>query len=94
MVLHGGDDGPGAAAEGALAARAAWLYHAGGATQAEVAARLGIAPAKAHRLIARAARDGLVRVYVAGPLAGCLELERRLSDEFGLSLARVVPDLG
>lgn len=93
MDLDGGNGGA-PAEETMLAARAAWLYHAGGLTQAEVAARLGVTAAKAHRLIARAAREGLVRVYVEGPLAGCLELERRLADRFRLSLARVVPDLG
>ena len=77
-----------------LASRAAWLYHAGGLTQADVAARLGVTAAKAHRLIARAARDGLVRVYVEGPLAGCLALEHRLCERFALGMARVVPDLG
>ncbi len=94
MALSGGDDPKESTAEATLAARAAWLYHAGGMTQAEVAARLGIAPAKAHRLIARAARDGLVRVYVEGPHAGCLDLERRLSSRLGMTMVRVVPDLG
>ena len=93
MERHGGNGGvPGE--EAMLASWAAWLYHAGGLTQAEVAVRLGVTAAKAHRLIARAARDGLVRVYVEGPLAGCLDLERRLAERFGLSMARVVPDLG
>ncbi|HYZ32014.1 MAG TPA: sugar-binding transcriptional regulator, partial [Crenalkalicoccus sp.] len=94
MVPNGGNPSAEPAAEATLAARAAWLYHALGVTQAEVAARLGIAPAKAHRLIARAAREGLVRVYVEGPLAGCLEIEQRLAELFGLALVRVVPDLG
>ncbi len=74
-----------------LATRAAWLYHAGGLTQSEVAARLKIANVKAHRLIARATRAGLVRVFVDGPIGGCIALEERLASRFGLRLCRVVP---
>jgi DNA-binding transcriptional regulator LsrR (DeoR family) len=77
----------------ALATRAAWLYHAGGLTQSEVADKLGIAPAKAHRLIARATRAGLVRVFVEGPIGGCIALEEALSVRYGLSTCRVVPSL-
>lgn len=80
--------------EALLAARAAWLYYAGSLTQAQIAARLGVAPAKAHRLIARAGRDGLVRVFVEGPASGCIGLETALSAHFGLRYCRVVPDLG
>jgi DNA-binding transcriptional regulator LsrR (DeoR family) len=79
--------------ETALATRAAWLYHAGGFTQSEVAAKLGIAAAKAHRLIARATQAGLVRVFVEGPIGGCIALENALCERFGLRLCRVVPGL-
>ena len=92
MALDGDGDEPGA--EAALAARAAWLYHAGGMTQAAVARALGVTGAKAHRLLARAARDGTVRVLVDGPIGGCVELERGLAERFGLGMCRVVPDLG
>ena len=44
--------------EASLATRAAWLYFAGGFTQAEIATRLNVPSAKAHRLISRASRDG------------------------------------
>lgn len=84
-MLHG--DAP-------LAARAAWLYHAGGLTQAEVARTLGITGARAHRLLARAARDGTVRVLVDGPIQGCMELEAALATAYGLETCRVVPGLG
>jgi DNA-binding transcriptional regulator LsrR (DeoR family) len=77
-----------------LAARAAWLHHVEGLTQTEVAKRLGLAPLKAHRLIARAAREGLVRVFVEGPIGECIELERGLQNEFGLGFCRVVPGGG
>ena len=76
-----------------LATRAAWLYYAGGLTQLEVAAKLGLAPAKAHRLIARATQAGLVRVFVEGPIGGCIALEESLSKRYGLSVCRVVPAL-
>jgi DNA-binding transcriptional regulator LsrR (DeoR family) len=79
--------------DAALATRAAWLYHAGGLTQSEVAQKLGIAAAKAHRLIARATRAGLVRVFVEGPIGGCIALENALCARFGLSICRVVPGL-
>lgn len=92
MALDEGGDDPGA--EAASAARAAWLYHAGGMTQAAVARALGVTGAKAHRLLARAARDGTVRVLVDGPIGGCVELERGLAERFGLGMCRVVPDLG
>ena len=77
--------------EAALAARAAWLYYVEDLTQAEVAKRLGLAPLKAHRIIAQATRSGLVRVFVDGPISGCMELERSLREKFGLQYCRVVP---
>ena len=77
-----------------LAARAAWLHYAGGLTQSAVAARLGLPTTRAHRLIARAARDGLVRVFVDCEVASCIELEDRLRNRFGLTLCDVVPDIG
>ena len=80
--------------ERALAARAAWLYHAGGLTQAAVARALGVNDVKAHRLLARAARDGTVRVLVEGSIGGCIELEDGLRARFGLATCRVVPELG
>jgi DNA-binding transcriptional regulator LsrR (DeoR family) len=76
-----------------LATRAAWLYYAGGLTQLEVAGKLGIAAAKAHRLIARATQAGLVRVFVEGPIGGCIALEQHLTRRYNLRLCRVVPGL-
>lgn len=86
-VLIGGEDI-------GLVTRAAWLYHAGGLTQSEVADKLGIAAAKAHRLIARAAKAGLVRVFVEGPIGECIAAEDALRDRYGLEFCRVVPALG
>src|SRR6185295_6014931 len=78
-------------AERSTATRAAWLHFAGGLTQAEVADQLGLTRLKAHRLIARAAREGMVRVFVDGEIAECMVLERRLAERFGLSLCQVAP---
>lgn len=76
-----------------LAARAAWLYYEASLTQAEIGHRLRVPPAKVQRLIARARVDGLVRVIIEGDLAGCLGLERGLTDRFKLDFCRVVPEL-
>ena len=52
---------------------------------------LGVQNTKAHRLIARARNDGLIRVFVEGPIAGCMALEEPLKARFGLDLARSSP---
>jgi len=79
--------------EAALAARAAWLHFAGGKTQGEVAELLGVQNTKAHRLIARARSEGLIRVFVEGPIAGCIELEEQLKSIHGLQHCEVVPNI-
>ena len=79
--------------EATLAARAAWLHFAGGKTQGEVAEILRVPNTKAHRLIARARSEGLIRVFVEGPIAGCIELEEKLKDAYGLSYCEVVPNI-
>jgi DNA-binding transcriptional regulator LsrR (DeoR family) len=80
--------------DASLATRAAWLHFAAGLTQSEVASRLNIPSTKAHRLIARASREGMVRVFVEGPVAECVALENAFAERFGLSFCRVAPDLG
>ena len=79
--------------EATLAARAAWLYFAGGKTQGEVAELLGVQSTKAHRLIARARNDGLIRVFVEGPISGCIGLEEKLKARYGLQCCEVVPNI-
>lgn len=74
-----------------LATRVAWLYYEGGLTQSAVSRNLGIPQARVQRLIARALRDGLVRISIEGPLSGCLGLERRMTEAYGLGFCRVVP---
>lgn len=76
-----------------MAARAAWLHFAGGKTQGEVAELLGLPNTKTHRLIARARSEGLIRVFVEGPIAGCIELEEKLKAGFGLVQCEVVPNI-
>src|SRR5260370_16482083 len=80
--------------DASLVSRAAWLHFAAGLTQSEVASRLNIQSTKAHRLIARASREGMVRIFVEGPVAECVALENALTERFGLSFCRVAPDLG
>ena len=79
--------------EASLATRAAWLYFAGGFTQAEIATRLNVPSAKAHRLISRASRDGLIRVFVDGPVAECFHLEEAIKPHYGIAYCHVSPDL-
>ncbi len=80
--------------ESSQAIRAVWLHYAGGLTQAAVAKRLGIPSVKAHRLIARAVADGVVKVSIDGDIVECIDLEGRLSARFGLDFCEVAPDLG
>lgn len=75
------------------AARAGWLYYAGGLTQDEIARRMGISRQRAQRLVSRAMHDGLVRVRLDHPIAACMELEMRLQERFGLLEVRVAPAL-
>ncbi|MEO1910967.1 MAG: sugar-binding transcriptional regulator [Paracoccus sp. (in: a-proteobacteria)] len=77
-----------------LAIRAAWLHYAGGLTQAAVAKRLGVPGVKAHRLIARAVADGVVKVSIDGEIVECVQLEDQLCTRFGLAHCEVAPDLG
>ncbi len=77
-----------------LAVRAAWLHYAGGLTQSDVAKRLGVPSVKAHRLIAKAVAEGVVKVTIDGDIVECVALENRLSERFGLRYCEVAPDLG
>ena len=82
------------ASEASLSVRAAWLHYAGGLTQAAVAKRLGVPSVKAHRLIARAVQDGLVKVSIEGDISECIALENELLAKYGLKTCEVAPDLG
>ncbi|MEN8194996.1 MAG: sugar-binding transcriptional regulator [Pseudomonadota bacterium] len=76
-----------------LATRAAWLSFIGGYTQSEIARRLSVSPAKAHRLIALAQDRGLVKVFIEGAPAECIAHEEALVRHFGLRNCIVAPAL-
>ncbi|WP_310964965.1 sugar-binding transcriptional regulator [Nocardioides terrisoli] len=79
-----------------LMLRAASMYHLEGATQAEIARRLGVSRATAGRLIARARTRGLVRVVFDVPahLATSLrtDVEEEVERRFGLDEVVLVDD--
>jgi DNA-binding transcriptional regulator LsrR (DeoR family) len=79
--------------EADLCVRAAWLHYGAGLTQGQVAERLGVANVKAHRLIARANKLGLVRVTIDGPIAALVAMEERIAEEYGLGFCQIAPDL-
>jgi DNA-binding transcriptional regulator LsrR (DeoR family) len=79
--------------EAALCVRAAWLHYGAGLTQGEVAKRLQVPNLKAHRLIARANRLGLVHVSIDGEIAECVRLEDEIRQRYGVKMCEVAPDL-
>lgn len=81
-------------AEISLATRAAWLHYIGGLKQSEVADRLGVSSIKAHRLIAKAARDGIIKFTIDGGIAECAILEESIVSAFKLEYCEVIPTLG
>jgi DNA-binding transcriptional regulator LsrR (DeoR family) len=76
-----------------LAARAAWLYHAKGQRQEEIARTLNISRPVVQRLIALAASENLIRFQLIHPLADCISLADCLKDRFQLEYAEVVPSV-
>jgi deoxyribonucleoside regulator len=88
---------PAASEDVRLALRAATLYHLEGATQAEIATKLGVSRPTAGRLIARARAQGLVRIEISvpGDLVAAIhtDLERDLERIFGLTEAVVIGDV-
>lgn len=79
--------------DSSMAVRAAWLHYAAGLSQAQVAKKLGLKSLKAHRLISKANREGLVKVYVDGEIGECIALEAQLCEMFGLDECQVAPDI-
>lgn len=76
------------------AARAGWLYYVGGMTQDQIARELGVSRQRAQRLVSRAVAEGLIHVRLNHRIGACLDLERALTDRFGLTRCRVSPGLG
>lgn len=79
--------------EHTLTTRAAWLHYVGGHKQNDVAKILGVTSVKAHRLIAKAVAEGLVKVSIDGDIVDCIEMEREFVRRFGLSVCEISPDL-
>ena len=76
------------------AARAGWLYYAGGLTQDQIATELGVSRQRAQRLVSRAMAEGLVHVRLNHRIGACLDLEARLTERYTLTRCRVAPDFG
>ena len=81
-------------AASSLVTRAAWLHYVGGLKQSEVAKRLGVPSIKAHRLISKAVKDGVVKFAIDGGIAECAILEESIVRAFGLDYCEVIPSLG
>jgi len=74
-----------------LAARAAWLYHAKGRRQDQIAAELNLSRQVVQRLIALAASENLIRFQLIHPMARCIELAERLRERWDLVSCEVAP---
>jgi DNA-binding transcriptional regulator LsrR (DeoR family) len=76
-----------------LATKAAWLSYIGGYTQSQVAKKLNVSSAKAHRLIALAQSENIVKIFVEGEIVECVQLEEQIIQTFGLDSCTVVPEI-
>ncbi len=74
-----------------LRLRAAWLYHAYGKTQAEVADQLGIGRSTVIRLLEEARARGEVKIWIEDGESGLTALALELEAKLGLDEAIVVP---
>ncbi|WIX31748.1 sugar-binding transcriptional regulator [Salinicola sp. JS01] len=73
------------------AARAAWLSYVGGRTQDEIAAQLGVSRPGVQRLLALARDEGLVKIRIDHPIAGCMAMGDAIRARFDLAFCDVVP---
>lgn len=73
-----------------LMARVLTLHYVEGLLQSEVAAKLDLSSAKVNRLIKRGRELGMVQISVTSPFQPLFELERRLTQKWGLKNCRVV----
>lgn len=71
--------------------RAAWLYHAHGLTQAQIAERLGLSRATVNKLLDTARSRGEVRLWIDEPDDECLALGLAVGRALGVSEVIVVP---
>jgi DNA-binding transcriptional regulator LsrR (DeoR family) len=77
-----------------LRLRAAWLYHAYGLTQNEVADQLGLGRSTVIRLLDEAKERGEVRVWIEEGEPQLIDLAIRLERSLALDEAIVVPSAG
>ena len=82
---------PGFAGDSSLRLRAAWLYHAFGLTQSELAEQLGIGRSSVIRLLEEARQRGEVKVQIGEASGELIELSLTLERALGLAEAIVVP---
>ena len=85
---------PAFADDASLRLRAAWLYHAFGCTQNEVAEKLGIGRSTVIRLLDEARARGEVKIWIDEGDSESVELALRLERALGLDEAIVVPSDG
>lgn len=80
--------------DSALRLRAAWLYHAYGLTQSEVADQLGIGRSTVIRMLDEARERGEVKIWIAEGGSQSIELSLKLERALKLDEAVVVPAAG
>ncbi len=78
----------------AIMVRAAWLYHVGGLTQGEVAARLGVHRTRIVRLLGEARERGLVSVNIHHDSIRDLDVEGAIVARYGLDFCLATPPMG
>lgn len=76
----------------ALIARVAWLYYNDGLTQSEIGEILSLSRIKVSRMLDQGRESGLIQIRVNSLHHGCLELEKKLCERFGIADCRVIPD--
>ncbi|MEM7299696.1 MAG: sugar-binding transcriptional regulator [Pseudomonadota bacterium] len=69
----------------------AWLYHACGQTQQEVAATLGVSRQTVANYLSDALSSGIVKISLDDAILSDIQLGRELADRFGLAAAHIVP---
>lgn len=74
-----------------MAARAAWLYHAKGRRQDQIALELNVSRQIVQRLVALAASENLIRFQLIHPMSECIELAERVRESFDLIYCEVAP---
>src|SRR5215510_640464 len=77
--------------DASLRLRAAWLYHAFGRTQTEVAERLGVGRSTVIRLLDEARERGEVKFWIEEGGSESIELALKLEHALKLDEAIVVP---